>query len=351
MSEVAGRVVSSVASVVDRAVTAVAVTAARRSRKVNRAESLGHDDRVRLLGAVAKLYEDAPSDFFRAPRRIVPTERLVAGRRDRGRTADLTWDSLHELHLPELAARYRRIAQNEQAHVRFLAHPRPTTAVILVHGYTAGQYVLEQRLWASGWMYRLGYDVAHFTLPFHGLRGDPLRPFPPFPNADPRLTIDGFRQALGDLRDFIEWLFARGHEQVGVMGMSLGGYTTALLATLEPRLAFAVPVIPLASIADFARDQGRLSRDPTEAEREHAALELAYRVVSPLHRAPVVAPERVQLIAARGDRITPVAHARRLAEHFGANLRLWPGGHILQFGRRQSYAAALAEFRKLGVLP
>lgn len=46
------------------------------------------------------------------------------------------------------------------------------------------------------------------------------------------------------------------------MGMSLGGYSTSLLATVEPRLAFAVPIIPLASVADFALEQGQLGAAP-----------------------------------------------------------------------------------------
>ena len=75
---------------------------------------------------------------------------------------------------------------------------------------------------------------------------------------------------MGDLRDFIGWLREKGHPQVGVMGMSLGGYTTSLLATLENDLAFAVPMIPLASLADFARDQGRLGSNASEQQLMYA---------------------------------------------------------------------------------
>ena len=57
------------------------------------------------------------------------------------------------------------------------------------------------------------------------------------------------------------------------MGMSLGGYTTALFGDRRIRLAFAVPIIPLASLADFAREQGRLGETPHETELQHRALE------------------------------------------------------------------------------
>ena len=340
------RIVSRTAAVVDRAATKAAVVSATRARRRSAAESMTHEQRVQALGLIGGLYAGKEEGLFRKPRKIVPDERLVLPRMDGGRTMNVTWPSRYELLLPDLAERYFRILDNETAHVRMLAHRKPKSVIILIHGYTAGQYLLEQRLWASDAMYRRGYDVAHFTLPFHAARGDASRAFPPFPNADPRITIEGFRQALGDLVDFIEWLFSQGHASVSAMGMSLGGYTTSLLATLEARLAFAVPVIPVACIADFAHDQGRLGSNPQEAERERQALADAYAIVSPLQRKPVIAPERIRVIAGRGDRITPVSHANKLANHFGSTVDLWPGGHLLQVGRKSAYRNVIKHFER-----
>jgi hypothetical protein len=113
--------------------------------------------------------------------------------------------------------------------------------------------------------------------------------------------------------------------------MSLGGYTAALLATLEPDLACAVLVLPLASIADFARQHGRLG-STAEAPAVHAALEAVYRPSSPFARPSRVEPDRVWITAARGDRITGIAHAERLAAHFGVTPKVGAGGHLLQIG-------------------
>jgi pimeloyl-ACP methyl ester carboxylesterase len=210
---------------------------------------------------------------------------------------------------------------------------------ILIHGYLAGRYELEQRVWPIEWFDRIGFDVALFVLPFHAVRGAPGRTgkAPPFPGSDPRMSNEGFRQAMGDLSDLLHWFRGREHRAVGVMGMSLGGYTASLFATVEPLLAFAVPIIPLASLADFAREQGRLGDNPHETELQHRALERVHRVVSPLHRKPLVEPESVLVVGARADRITPVDHARRLAHHFGAPLESWHGGHLLQFGRGEKF--------------
>jgi dipeptidyl aminopeptidase/acylaminoacyl peptidase len=160
---------------------------------------------------------------------------------------------------------------------------------------------------------------------------------PEFPGDDPRLNVEGFRQAVQDLQNLIQWLLAQGHSRVGVIGMSLGGYTAALLACVEPRVDFVVPVIPLSSMADFAREQGWLSALHDEAAEQHALLDSIYRRVSPVVRPSLVPPERCLVIAAKADRVTPVAHARRLSVHLRAPLLAFYGGHLLQLGRAETF--------------
>jgi pimeloyl-ACP methyl ester carboxylesterase len=68
------------------------------------------------------------------------------------------------------------------------------------------------------------------------------------------MTNEGFRQAVTDIRSLARWLRNRGAPHVGVMGMSLGGYTSALVATVmsQDEIDFVMPMIPLASIATMA---------------------------------------------------------------------------------------------------
>lgn len=93
-------------------------------------------------------------------------------------------------------------------------------------------------------------------LPFHGPRA-PVANRPAFPAPDPRFTNEGFRQAVWDLTALLAWLRARGHGPIHLAGMSLGGYTAALLGTLVQDLASLLLVVPLASLALFARQHGR----------------------------------------------------------------------------------------------
>ncbi|MBX3130498.1 MAG: prolyl oligopeptidase family serine peptidase [Polyangiaceae bacterium] len=334
--------VSSAAVAVDRAVTLAAERASAGRRRKNPAESLGHGARLAALDEMKRLYpEQGDGGFFPSPRAIEPQERVVRWTTAGDRVFDLCWPSIEHTFLPELEPRYGRFLQNHVATARLLTRGEPRPVAILIHGYLGGAFNMEQRVWPIEWLMRMGLDVALFVLPFHGPRADPKRAAPPFPSSDPRMTNEGFRQAMTDLRELVRYLSERGHPAVGVMGMSLGGYSTALAATLEDQLAFAIPIIPLASVADFARYHGRLGKDHEQTALQHAALESVHRIVSPVHRPPRLPPERLMVIGARADRITPVEHARRLAHHFGVPLHSWAGGHLLQVGRADA-------FRKVG---
>jgi pimeloyl-ACP methyl ester carboxylesterase len=221
---------------------------------------------------------------------------------------------------------------------------------ILIHGYLGGVHRTERRVWPIQFLHRIGMDVALFVLPFHGPRARRrLGGRPPFPGADPRVTNEGFRQAMADLRDFVGWLHER-HPSIGVMGMSLGGLSTALAATVEPRIAFAIPIIPLASIADAARYNGQLGRTPEQTAEQHRALDRVYSLTSPLYRKPVLPPTAMLVIAGEYDRITPLEQAQKLATHFGCRLETMPGAHLLQIGRSEKFRSIGRFLNELGVV-
>jgi pimeloyl-ACP methyl ester carboxylesterase len=352
------------AATFDRAV--VAAVRLRNQARSSRAESLSHDDRLNALSSIRDAYGGeelwrAPDSFFTPPEPIAPKLRSVRESRH-GVVVDASWPSSFEPYLSAIQDKYLSHINNRTARARLYlgpqatrkggaGSPRPRPAMVLIHGYLAGQWAFEERAWPIAWLGRKGFDVALAVLPFHAQRARTDRKAPPpFPGADPRFTNEGFRQAMLDLRALIRWLRARGAPSVGVMGMSLGGYTASLLATVESGLSFVSPIIPLASIADFARDQGRLG-SPREALEQHRALEEATRIVSPFARQSLVPPSRVLVVAAQADQITPIAHAERLAGHFGAHMVRFTGGHLLQFGRASAFRQVGQWLAQTGLAP
>ena len=345
---------ASVDRLFSRAVTGRGEAAKRRSR----AESLGHEERLVALSRIAEGYAPEAFDpdlgfFSRAPDGAVKVE--AKGRRQDGavRTAiyDLSWRSNNPLHSNDtvLRERYERVRENQTGWARaFIGDDRwerPTA--IIVHGYRAGQFAVEERVWPLKWLLEHGMNAVLLVLPFHALRSGG-RP-PAFPGSDPRFTNEGFRQAVFDARTLIAYLESRGAPAIGAMGMSLGGYTVSLLGTLLPSLSFLAPIIPLASFADVALAAGRLVGSPEQQALQQRALENAHRIASPFSRPPRIAGDSVVVIAGEGDQITPLSHAEKLRDHFNARYVTFAGGHILQLGRADGFRAVGALLREKGL--
>jgi dienelactone hydrolase len=152
-------------------------------------------------------------------------------------------------------------------------------------------------------------------------------------------TVEGFGQAVWDARALLRWLRERGAPRLGVAGMSHGGYSAALLSTIDATLDFAVLFIPLGDLTDVAFEHEAL-RGVKVPEELRAAGKRALHLVRPLARTPLLPGERMLVVAAEGDRITSTqSHAVRLAAHFRAPMVTFRGGHLLQFGRRRGLKA------------
>jgi hypothetical protein len=208
---------------------------------------------------------------------------------------------------------------------------------------------MERVAWPMREFFRQGIGVSLFALPFHGRRG---HAFPPeWPQQDTAFTIEGFRQAIWDLQIAIRAMRDAGASHVGVVGMSLGGYTAALLATVTSDVDFMMSFIPIASVPDVMNDNdlvpgsGDIQRTLYEGYREQLV------PITPVCRMPTVEPKRVSIISGEFDRLATVRHGQRLADHFGTELLKFPGGHIVQNRRAQAFREALEGFQDSGVLP
>ena len=173
--------------------------------------------------------------------------------RGAGPLEHLTFPSEYEPHDPEIHAEYLGFERNRTSHVYLWRHrdgPRPT--VLLIHGYGMGRVGLDARAFEVPRLHdALGLDVAAVVLPLHGPRSILRRSGAGFLDGHPLWTNAAFTQAIWDLRRVCGWLRAEGVPSIGVYGMSLGGYTTALFSSLEDGLACAIPMIPVSSLAQL----------------------------------------------------------------------------------------------------
>lgn len=321
-----------------------------------RTPRIQHDDARQRLLELGREYSDGtlgtPSPFFPAPERA-QVELLPAGDGPLGtHIVDLKFRS--EFQPFHRAARegYLAIVENMTAHARWWTSGKGRPTIVLLHGWGGGNHWVTARTFVVPYWLRHGYDVVSFQLPFHGERapaanGAVMKSGALFPSPNPLRTNEAFGHAIYDLRALSVFLRERGSSTVGVMGMSLGGYTTALWTSIAGPddiggVDFAVAMIPAVSMARLMWQHGEASplrRRAMSAGITEDLLVDAFAVHAPTTRAPRVPRDRLFVIAGRGDRITPPDHAEELARHWGSDIVWFDGGHLAQVGRGDAMRA------------
>lgn len=311
------------------------------------------NEQLRQLARVAEAYDDPryftePDAFFVPPARPDPRAVSVRSLPDGGRVEDLSFPSGFVPTHPFPREDYLALSDNGTAVARYWRHRTPRATVICIHGYLGGSLAFEEVAFEAPRLYQWGLDVLIPVLPFHGPRAPEGRRGT-WPGVDPWRSVEGFAQAVSDLRAWRSWLRAEGSSSVGTFGMSLGGYTSALLSTVERDLDYAALMIPLASLGDvYLQHRARRAEPPPDWVGRR--IDQSLRVVSPFARPPTLRPDQVLVLAAGNDGITPEGHAERLRDHFSARLDSFPGGHLLQMGRGQAFAALKGFLLARGVI-
>lgn len=257
-----------------------------------------------------------------------------------GEVEELRFESEYEARDPEVRHVLEGIEANRTAWAHLWRHgdrPRPT--LICLHGYGMGRPAWDAHAWdVERWHHELGLDLVMPILPFHGPRAPGRRSGAGFLDAHPLQTNAAFGQAIWELRRLTGWLRQEGAPAIGVHGMSLGGYTAALFASLERGLACVIPSIPVVDLG------GLLEADLSPRQRDERSgqgftAELLREAWAPhgiLGHDVQVPHEGRLIIGARADRICPPAHAQRLWEHWGQPAIHWtPGSHLLPKGRSE----------------
>jgi len=320
-------------------------------------------DRARLteeLAGALELFEergwlDDPASYHRTP----PPLRL--GQLEARRTARLAYrrlsfESGYEPH-PEEPGRERWLGYqaNRTAYAWLLQHRgRARPWLVCVPGYRMGHPLVDFTGFRARWLHRhLDLNVAIPVLPLHGPRRTGRRGGNGYFSGDFVDTVHAQTQALWDVRRLIGWLRANGAPRIGIYGLSLGAYTTALLAAVEQDLDCVVAGIPAADFARLVRSHvpELVFRAAERLGFSFERIERLLRVVSPFAFEPRVPGERCYLFAGLVDRLANPDQARDLWEHWGRpHVRWYHGSHVSFIWEPEVKELLLEALRSQGLL-
>ena len=238
---------------------------------------------------------------------------------------------------PAMRKQWSAFTANSLARAQHWRHddgPRPTLCVI--HGFMGSSYLLNGVFFSLPWYYRSGYDVLLYTLPFHGRRAERYSPYSGFGYFASGLSgfAEAMAQAVHDFRSVVDYLRHTGVQRVALTGISLGGYTSALLATVEDRLEAVIPNCPVVVPAKLfdewfpANALVKLGLRLSNINRDEFNAGLSYHC--PLNYPPVIPTDRRMIITGLGDRLAPPDQSVMLWEHWDhCALHWFPGSHGL----------------------
>ncbi|KGI70566.1 alpha/beta hydrolase family protein [Mycolicibacterium rufum] len=255
----------------------------------------------------------------------------------RGNVRNLRFDSSFTAVNPALREQCAGFVRNNVVHAQHWRHddgPRPT--LCLIHGFMGSAYLFNGLFFSLPWFYRSGYDVVLYTLPFHGRRAEQYSPF-----SGHGYSAHGFAgfceamaQAVHDFRSVLDYLEHTGVDRIALTGMSLGGYTAALLASVDDRIQAVIPNVPVVTpdrtVDEWFPANKVVALRNWLAGTDSSLTEAATMYSSPLNYRPLPATDRRLIIAGLGDRLAPPVQAEMLWKHWDRCAFHWfPGNHVL----------------------
>jgi hypothetical protein len=269
----------------------------------------------------------------------------------------MRFESGYEPHPGEPGrARWLGYTASRTGHAWLLKHPGPPRPwLVCIPGYRMGRPMVDFAGFRAGWLYKtLGLNVAIPVIPLHGPRRIGRRGGDGFFSGDFVDTVHAQTQAVWDIRRIVGWIRSHGAPAVGTYGISLGGYTAALHASLEDDLDCVILGVP-------ASDFSRLLQTHVPnfvlwaADRFGISFHAAERllsVVSPFSFAPRVPRERRFLYAGVADQLTSPDHARDLWVHWEEPRVAWyQGGHVSFLWQREVRAIVHEALSTSGMVP
>lgn len=249
----------------------------------------------------------------------------------------VTFDSGYEPHRDEPGReRWLGYEANRTGYAWVLRHrdgPRPW--LVCLHGFGTGRAFMDLYAFRAAFLHHaLGVNLAIPVLPMHGPRSIGRFSGAEFMSWDLLNVVHGMTQSVWDVRRLLSWIRAtQDASAVGLYGVSLGGYLTALVGGVDGDLDCAIAGIPMSDLPSLFAHHApeRLRRRPDSEYLLGPVTDDVLKVVSPLALEPLVPRDRRFLYAGLVDRMATPRQAHLLWEHWERPRIAWYDGNHVGF--------------------
>ncbi len=262
-----------------------------------------------------------------------PQEWTVSEKRSGGKNFQhLQFDTAYEPYAADpSSARWNEFVENRTVHSWMLKHDEPRPWVVNVHGAGMGKTRMDLRLFRSHHLHHnLGLNVIQPVLPLHGLRS-PKEGSGNYPSESVMHNLHGALQSVNDVRRTIAWVREQQPGQpIGIQGISMGGFTTALVASLEADLKCAIlGVAPVDLVMLLEAHHGTGAGYDLRVQNFEAFARLS-SMISPLKMSPAVPWEARFMYAGIVDRLVDYSdHIAPMIAHWDyPEVLVYDGGHV-----------------------
>lgn len=249
------------------------------------------------------------------------------------------------------------VPRNDEVRGRSLLHADVKQSskgshIILLHGWLTPGH--QQSLWVADKLWKEGFSTHLLELPFH-MRRTPPGFFSGAYLIQPDLPIlfEALRQAVTDLRTLIRSLRAQGIHDIGLMGISMGGFVAALTSCLESDLSSLSLIAPLVDLG-YTLEHSPMTKvarsllkgfAPSEWKPLFAPLDLTrYR--------PLLARDRILIAKPLFDRVVYPEKIHALWHMWGRPTLLSEAhGHVTIFFSRLPFLRIIDHLRHREPLP
>lgn len=205
--------------------------------------------------------------------------------------------------------------------------------VIFVHGWRMKGFDRVKKIFHDSFMNDLRWDMYYYTLPYHLERQPEASLYSGefMISANINRTIESTRQAIVDLRALIQWIKNNKQGPVIIIGVSLGGFISNLVATLESEIDALVSIFysNRLSYSIWNTIPGKYIKQDLEShEVNYKDLVKYWELTEPNQGVPKMNKDNILLISAKYDQYVHIEDADLLWDSWGKPTRyIYNCGH------------------------